>query len=495
MRAVKPELRRAPRRPLVVVPPSPKAQTILLDRLRPPLDRYRQRALGHDPVARIQALRSIGSRFLSIRATCTCPIRAAGATASNMAFRYGGERLLTQVVRETLVKIDRFVEVDFRGFQNLVGKLGGVYVPVDQRYFNHNVGTAGTDYADIDLQPGYQKLNGEQALAFVRYRHTDNDFVRAARQQLLLRIVARDALADEWNLLRVRRLALAAAKATTSDISSLSQIYSLGKAVYDTPGSRIVRLTVTAGDLHLYGADYLSATPSQLRATVRSWLGASRPRRAAAASRAASTPPAPAGSRRTEAAAARCSRPWATASAPARRPHCPEASGRRAQQPARTRSRAILRSPCRRPQAGRLGALDVHDLGRPADPARPDVNDHPRRPSLRRLHGRRQDPRGRLAHRGDPRVDHEYARGHGLERRDARARGGVPLDARAQAKGRSRRRRTAAICRLTGSSGRRVSPDSVGPAASVRVQPSLQPVPQDPHPSAASVVRRSGSCP
>jgi hypothetical protein len=42
-------------------------------------------------------------------------------------------------------------------------------------------------YAAINIQPGYQKLYGSDALAYVRYRHTDNDFIRAARQQDFLR--------------------------------------------------------------------------------------------------------------------------------------------------------------------------------------------------------------------------------------------------------------------------------------------------------------------
>jgi polyisoprenyl-teichoic acid--peptidoglycan teichoic acid transferase len=273
VRAVRPELHRPAKHPLVVVKPEPKAQTVLLigsDRRWTGLDGARSDTIM---LARIEPSRHRVS-LLSIPRDLYVSIPGHGHDRINMAFRYGGERLLTQVVRETFgVTIDHFVEVDFRGFKNVVDKLGGVYVPVDQRYFNHNVGTSGTDYADIDLQPGYQKLNGTQALAFVRYRHTDNDFVRAARQQLLLRIVAHDALADDWNLLRVRRLALAAAKATTSDISSLGEIYSLAKTIHDTPGSRIVRLTVNASDLQLYGADYVSASSSQLRTTVRRWLG------------------------------------------------------------------------------------------------------------------------------------------------------------------------------------------------------------------------------
>ena len=44
-------------------------------------------------------------------------------------------------------------------------------------------------YAAIDVEPGYQKLCGQDALDYVRYRHSDNDFVRAARQQDFLRQV------------------------------------------------------------------------------------------------------------------------------------------------------------------------------------------------------------------------------------------------------------------------------------------------------------------
>ena len=47
---------------------------------------------------------------------------------------------------------------------------------VDQRYYNDHSGPTG--YATINLQPGYQKLNGYQALDFVRFRHTDSDLYR-----------------------------------------------------------------------------------------------------------------------------------------------------------------------------------------------------------------------------------------------------------------------------------------------------------------------------
>ena len=277
VRAVRPELHRAPRHTLVTVPPEPKAQTILVIG-----SDHRWTGIAGARSDTVMLVRIQPSRhriaMLSIPRDLYVEIPGHGHDRINMAFHDGGERLLTRVVRDTFgVEIDHFVEIDFRGFKDIVSTLGGVYLPVDQRYYNHNVGTAETNYADIDLQPGYQKLDGDQALAFARYRHTDNDFIRAARQQLFLRTVAQEALAGDWNLLRVRRLAIAAAKATTSDISSLGELYSLGKAIHDTPASRIDRLTVTASDLVLYGADYLASSPDQLRTTVRAWLGAPQP--------------------------------------------------------------------------------------------------------------------------------------------------------------------------------------------------------------------------
>ena len=42
-------------------------------------------------------------------------------------------------------------------------------------------------YSEIDIDAGYQQLCGFKALQYVRFRHDDNDLVRAARQQSFLR--------------------------------------------------------------------------------------------------------------------------------------------------------------------------------------------------------------------------------------------------------------------------------------------------------------------
>lgn len=109
-----------------------------------------------------------------------------GTGKINTAYALGGAKLAVQTVRDLLgIPISHVVNVNFNGFQRAVNRLGCVFVDIDRRYFNDRGGPGG--YATIDLQPGYQKLCGSDSLDYVRYRHTDDDFVRAARQQDFLR--------------------------------------------------------------------------------------------------------------------------------------------------------------------------------------------------------------------------------------------------------------------------------------------------------------------
>ena len=85
----------------------------------------------------------------------------------------------------TGLPINYIITINFRGFRQLVDKLGGVWLDIDRRYYNDHGGPTG--YAKINLQPGYQRLNGTRALDFVRFRHTDSDIYRTARQQLFVR--------------------------------------------------------------------------------------------------------------------------------------------------------------------------------------------------------------------------------------------------------------------------------------------------------------------
>src|SRR6185436_1062151 len=108
-----------------------------------------------------------------------------GTEKFNAAFTYGGPKLTLQVVKElTGLEINHVVNIDFLGFVRAVDAIGCVYTDVDHRYYHSNVGVPEEEqYSEINIQPGYQKLCGKKALQYVRFRHTDTDIVRSARQQ------------------------------------------------------------------------------------------------------------------------------------------------------------------------------------------------------------------------------------------------------------------------------------------------------------------------
>ncbi len=122
----------------------------------------------------------------------------------NEAFTDCGPQGSIETVRKlTGVPINYFVTVNFRGFIQIVNDLGGVFVDVDRRYFNDNSGLGpGETYATIDIHSGYQRLDGADALAFVRYRHQDSDLYRNARQQEFVKALKQQVsgLSAAWRL-------------------------------------------------------------------------------------------------------------------------------------------------------------------------------------------------------------------------------------------------------------------------------------------------------
>jgi LCP family protein required for cell wall assembly len=128
-----------------------------------------------------------------LRVEIHCPGRGSFVDKINTAYPTCGPSGPLETLKAlTNIPINYLISVNFVGFVQVVNKLGGVYMDVDRRYLNRHTGPSG--FAAINLQAGYQRLNGKQALDFVRYRHTDNDLFRVARQQMFVR-AAKERLA------------------------------------------------------------------------------------------------------------------------------------------------------------------------------------------------------------------------------------------------------------------------------------------------------------
>jgi LCP family protein required for cell wall assembly len=188
----------------------------------------------------------------------------------NAAYSLGGPKTTVKTIKALLgVRINHVVNINFGGFTRAVNRLGCVYADVDRRYFNDNNPPAGGGgrYAVINIKAGYQKLCGQNALDYVRFRHLDTDLVRAARQQDFMRqakeqIGVGKLFSDRNALLKIF------ARYTQTDIRHPNAILRLLKLVALSAGHpvREVHFQGTAGPT------YVTATPNQIARTVDEFL-------------------------------------------------------------------------------------------------------------------------------------------------------------------------------------------------------------------------------
>ncbi|WP_369827708.1 LCP family protein [Mycobacterium sp. E2989] len=179
--------------------------------------------------------------MVSIPRDSYVPIPGHGKDKINAAFSMGGAALLAQTVEQaTGLRIGHYAEIGFGGFAGLVDALGGVTVcptaPLND------------PLAGIDLPAGCQKLNGRNALGYVRTRDTPRaDLDRMVNQRqfvaALLRAAASPAVwLNPWRWYSVPR---ALADALTVDRGD--HVWDLARLGWGLHGSPTT-LTVPIGE-------------------------------------------------------------------------------------------------------------------------------------------------------------------------------------------------------------------------------------------------------
>ena len=104
----------------------------------------------------------------------------------NHAHSYGGTLASIETIEELLdIPIDYYVRMNFNAFIEIVDALDGIeaevpYAMLEKDEFDRNT---------VNLQPGLQTLNGQQALALARTRKQDSDIERGKRQQEILKAI------------------------------------------------------------------------------------------------------------------------------------------------------------------------------------------------------------------------------------------------------------------------------------------------------------------
>ncbi|MDM7862711.1 LCP family protein [Staphylococcus borealis] len=106
------------------------------------------------------------------------------------AHAYGGPVAAMDSVEATLnVPVDYYVRVNMDAFVEAVDELGGIYYDVPYDLNEPNTDDSGR----IKIKKGYQKLNGDEALAVARTRHHDSDLKRGERQMDLIKLLFQKA--------------------------------------------------------------------------------------------------------------------------------------------------------------------------------------------------------------------------------------------------------------------------------------------------------------
>jgi LCP family protein required for cell wall assembly len=193
-----------------------------------------------------------------------------GTEKFNAAYSYGGPKLTLQVVKElTGLQVNHVINIDFLGFVRAVDAIGCVYVDVDRRYYHSNVGVPPSEqYSEINIQPGYQKLCGKKALEYVRYRHTDTDIVRSARQQDFLtdarqRVSLNDLLFDQNHLTDILT------EYTQSDINATGSLLELLKLAVACRNAKINKVHFPAE----LGPSFVYASEGAVHEAAEQFLG------------------------------------------------------------------------------------------------------------------------------------------------------------------------------------------------------------------------------
>ena len=215
-----------------------------------------------------------GTALMSLPRDLKVQIPGFGTDKINAAYELGGPNLTLKTVRRlTGLPVNHVINVDFRGFRKAVDAIGCIYLDIDRRYFNDSA-----DFAYINVYPGYQKLCGEEALEYARFRHEDTDLVRSARQQEVLReakqqIGTGQLVSDRDKLIKIF------GRYTTSDeaLKSREGILRLLKlAVFsvDKPLREVhFEGEITDGDVEAGLPSYVTASNATVKRLAQQFLG------------------------------------------------------------------------------------------------------------------------------------------------------------------------------------------------------------------------------
>lgn len=201
-------------------------------------------------------------------------------TKINHSYAYGGVPLaLSSVQRLINLPIDHYVVVNFQGFMQFIDALGGVEINAEKRMYyvdTEDVGM-GPNGLVIDIQPGLQRMDGYDTLAYARFRKdAEGDHGRMRRQQQVVQAVVQE-LTKPSTFAKIPKLIPTAFSTIETDLT-MGQMLSYGLGGKGAMEKGIVAATTTGEDLYLDELAYVVPNIVDLRTTVyRTLMGEEPP--------------------------------------------------------------------------------------------------------------------------------------------------------------------------------------------------------------------------
>lgn len=199
-------------------------------------------------------------KILSVPRDTYVAIPGHGSTKINHAHAYGGAELVRETAEDLLgVPIDRYLELNFVSFKEIIDTLGGIQIDVEKRM----------DYPpeDINLKPGLQVLNGYDALGYVRYRgDAMADISRIGRQQKFLLAVVDQALKPE-NILKIPAVVEKVSGNLHTNLTP-QEMLAMGQTMSSLSSSQVEGQMIPGTPARIGGVDYWNPDQEKLRTIV-----------------------------------------------------------------------------------------------------------------------------------------------------------------------------------------------------------------------------------
>lgn len=203
---------------------------------------------------------------LSIPRDTRVNIPGHGYEKINSATLYGGPSLAMRTVSDLLgIRVNSYVMMDYHGFKEIVDSLGGVTMDVKERMYHHDPQDSGA--YTIDLRPGVQRLDGNKALQFVRYRgYALGDIERTGQQQEFISALVKEVM-QPATVVKLPSMVASFSRAVETNLSFMEMQRLAFTAVKMTDASLLTQ-TLPGKFLNYDGGSYWEVDSEQARMVI-----------------------------------------------------------------------------------------------------------------------------------------------------------------------------------------------------------------------------------